>query len=399
MLQELIAARIDELSAQVCNVIAMIISLILSLFVLTHAPFAEAAKRLNCEGALKSRTSVDVTGDFDPREAMRRARLDPSKLRIVIDHKPHGPDNDEASSIDVTFYNEDEEVGGLQLQEHDPGVWATYSGLEEPYRGRGIGAILYLVGTEIVFELYPKAKKLISFDGSGDANYMWEKLVRSGRATKKRQDPNEDPVRWIYAIERRHINPALKFYVKERLDFKDYDISTSTRITQYNPSKIKQRIENYAGKDKLAQFLAVFGEDFDLQIVKRGLMIKPGDFDSINSENEGWLGPIRGWRFPRAVTKKFDDQEAVDNLLLDGESHFGVLVERSEPACTKNQISIHESLRFDDFIFAHKIGSFNLEKIAEGRTTSNSIDWFTPEQFVKKFIPTKCLAIFGQRCP
>lgn len=188
--------------------------LILS-FVLPALTFAATPpNQKGCEPSLAVGTPVtDLSGNFNPRKIWRDIGMDPDKISIVVKDNRNGAGFDSTPSVEFFLKYESQTVGVLDLYDRGDGVWGTYSGLEDAYRDKKIGSLMYLIGAEVVFRLYPEAVALESFDGSVDANYMWEKLVRHQRASKSPQDEDEAQPRFVYRIERGHINPRLKAYV------------------------------------------------------------------------------------------------------------------------------------------------------------------------------------------
>lgn len=163
------------------------------------------------------KTKVEIQGDFDPALAFEQAGVSPRSLKLKVKHNPAGHKGNEETTIDFTLMSGKKEIGSLDLYETFDGHWATYSGLRGAFQGKGLGTLLYLIGAEVVFRLYPKTTSLISYDGSVEANFMWEKLVRTGHAKKSTEDPPSEPhPRWVYELEPNHITPQLSQFITTR---------------------------------------------------------------------------------------------------------------------------------------------------------------------------------------
>jgi len=171
----------------------------------------------SCEDLLNRKGSgVDIYGDFKPVDAFKNTDLDINKLSIKVKNVPRSETNEEDDYIEFILMDGKSEVGTLDLYRFSNNDWGTYSGLNEDYKRRGIGTLMYLIGAEVVFRLYPDVASLQSWDGSVYANYMWEKLVRTGHAIKTTEDPESaDYRRWLYILEREHITPKLSNFITQ----------------------------------------------------------------------------------------------------------------------------------------------------------------------------------------
>ena len=131
--------------------------------------FTNALLAAECESLLANKGKVIIDGDFDPFQAFQQAGVNPKKVAIKIKNVPAG---EEAAYVEFQLMEGKNEIGELQLYDHDHEQWGTYSGLTGSYRDKGVGSLMYMIGAEVIFRLYPHVKSLDSWDGSPDANFM-----------------------------------------------------------------------------------------------------------------------------------------------------------------------------------------------------------------------------------